>query len=309
MVTAADEGYEEKTSVVTSDTLKVKLHEARNAPPALMLLMGPSRQVGKQWPVNKTDLVIGRAVEAHIFVDDRSVSRAHAMVVLQEEKVVCIKDMGSSNGTEVNNDKLEPGKLYPLKNNDQVKTGNVIFKFLESGNLETVVNQATFDKTQLDGLTQIYNKTALTSTGEECVKKAKALDIPLTAVAFDLDNFKMVNDTYGHAAGDYVLRELANVIKTKLIRREDFFARFGGEEFCLIMFGAPLRRGVEVAERIRSTTEKHDFIYEGQKLLITISVGVAALEPEMNDWESLYKKADQASYISKKGGKNRVSTI
>ena len=305
----ASETGEEKTSVVASDTLKVKLHEARNAPPALMLLMGPSRQVGRQWPIIKSDLVIGRAVESHIFVDDRSVSRIHAVVLLEDEKTVMIKDMGSANGTELNGVKLEQGKIYKLNNNDQLKAGNVIFKFLESGNLETVVNQATFDKTQLDGLTQIYNKSALTATGEECVKKARALDIPLTAVAFDLDNFKSVNDNYGHAAGDYVLREMANVVKMKLIRREDFFARFGGEEFCLIMFGAPLRRGIEVAERIRSTIEKHEFVYEGQVLPITISVGVAALEPGMANWEALYKKADQASYISKKGGKNRVSTI
>ncbi|MGE3975812.1 MAG: GGDEF domain-containing protein, partial [Bdellovibrionales bacterium] len=106
-----------------------------------------------------------------------------------------------------------------------------------------------------------------------------------------------------------VLKELATVIQTQLIRTGDFFARFGGEEFVLLMAGCPLKRAVEIAERIRSTIEKHNFIFEGTKLVVTISVGVATLESDMVTSNLLFEKADQACYVSKKSGKNRVSTI
>jgi len=99
------------------------------------------------------------------------------------------------------------------------------------------------------------------------------------------------------------------VVSSKLIRKGDFFARFGGEEFCLILLGGNLQKGVEVGERIRQTIESHPFQYKEHKLRVTISVGVACLNASMQSWNELFEKADEASYLSKKNGKNRVSTI
>lgn len=299
----------DKTNVVSGDTLKVRLSEAINAPPALVLLMGPAHMIGKQWPLIKAEMVVGRVVESHIFVDDRSMSKRHGRVVMRENNEVFFEDLNSTNGTEINSAIIPAGQMFRLKNNDQIKLGNVIFKFLEKGNIETVSSKDTYDRTQIDPLTQIYNKGALMSTGEEVFKRAKLTETPLTVIVFDLDHFKKINDTYGHAAGDYVLREVASLVHNRLIRQGDFFARFGGEEFCLMLVGGPLQRGVEVAERIRITIEKNDFVFSGQKIAVTLSAGVATLEADMNSWQELFEKADQAAYISKKNGRNRVSTV
>lgn len=303
---SADEN--EKTSVVSSETFKIRLSEAQSAPPALVLLMGPAHLIGKQWLIEKAEMSIGRNPDNHIFIDDRSVSKNHARVVMENGEVY-IEDLDSTNGTELSSTKLSPNQKKKLANNDQIKVGSAIFKFLAKGNIETVSARNTFDKTQVDPLTQIFNKGALNIQGEEIVKKARLTQTPLTVIAFDIDNFKKLNDTYGHPAGDYVLREMASVIATKLIRKADFFSRCGGEEFALILLGSNLQKGVEVAERIRATIEGHPFVYKDQKMLVTISVGVATLEADMEGWPQLYDKADQASYASKKSGKNKVSTI
>lgn len=298
----------EKTSVVSSETFKIRMSEAQNAPPALVLLMGPSNLIGKQWSIEKTEYIIGRSPDSHIFVEDRSVSKRHAAVIHSGNEVF-ITDLASTNGTEVAGQLVAPNTKRKLVNNEQIKVGSVIFKYLEQGNIETVSARSTFDKTQIDPLTQIFNKGALLSQGEEVFKKAKVAQMALSVIVFDLDNFKMLNDTYGHQAGDYVLRELAEVATQKLIRKGDFFARFGGEEFCLILLGSNLQKGVEVAERIRATVESHPFIYKETPLKVTVSAGVACLEGAMQSWTELFEKADQASYVSKKNGKNKVSTI
>jgi diguanylate cyclase (GGDEF)-like protein len=230
-------------------------------------------------------------------------------LVLKDNNEIQYEDLSSTNGTEVNGQLIPANVMVKLKNNDQIKLGNVIFKFLEKGNIESVAAKGTYDRTQIDPLTQAYNKGALMTTGEEVFKRAKLTDTAMTLIVFDLDHFKKINDTFGHPAGDFVLKELASIIQNRLIRQGDFFARFGGEEFCLLLIGGPLQRGVEVAERIRSTVEKNEFIYDGKKMPVTISAGVATLEKSMNSWNELFEKADKAAYLAKTGGRNRVSTI
>ena len=121
------------------------------------------------------------------------------------------------------------------------------------------------------------------------------------------DFFKKVNDTHGHAAGDYVIKNLAKLVKDQLIRSEDFFSRFGGEEFVLILSVTPLNEASDVAERIRRNIESFKFEFEGAKMPITVSLGVSCREAKGASWEVLFEKADQALYTSKKEGRNQVS--
>jgi diguanylate cyclase (GGDEF)-like protein len=298
---------DDKTSIISGDTLELKLSEVGQDPPALLLLMGPAHQVGKQWQITKESMLIGRAVDAHIFIDDRSVSKNHARITVKGDEVF-ISDLNSTNGTAVADQRLEAQNAKKLRDNDHIKAGNIIFKFLEKGNIEAATSKASYDRAQMDGLTEIFNKAALLSQGKEIFERARSTNTPLVLTMFDLDNFKKVNDNYGHPAGDYVLKELASIISNSL-RREDFFARYGGEEFCILLVGTALQRGLESAERIRSIVEKHAFKYKGTLLDVTISVGVAELDATMKDFEALVEKADQASYVSKKNGKNRVSSL
>ncbi len=271
-----------------------------------MLLVGPAASVGRQWPLEDTDRIVGRAPNAHIFVDDRSVSKFHAKLILGGGDVSII-DLESTNKTIVNGKVIQPLVPLKLKNNDQIKVGNIIFKFLERGSIETVASAQTFDRSQTDALTGIANRGALNATGPETFKRATLLGIPLSLLYFDIDRFKGVNDTFGHAAGDYVLQEVAKVVRDKLIRGNDFFARAGGEEFCLLLLGTAPVLAEEIAERIRATIENHSFKFENKAIPITISIGISYKMDDDKNWEEIFERADQALYNSKNTGRNRVS--
>ncbi|MAQ36758.1 MAG: GGDEF domain-containing protein [Thioclava sp.] len=296
----------DKTSVLPSDTFKLRLAEAGQAPPAMVLLVGPASSVGRQWPIEDPDIVIGRSPNAKIFVDDRSVSKFHAKLVLSGGDV-SLMDLESTNKTFVNGKLIPPLQPIKLQNNDQIKTGNIIFKFLERGSIETVASAQAFDRALTDALTEIANRGALEAKAPEFFKRASLLGFPLSLLIFDIDKFKLVNDTHGHPAGDYVLKEVAKVVKNKLIRGNDFFARAGGEEFCLLLAGSELKQAEEVAERIRATIEAQKFVFEGTHIPITISVGVAGYDPSDSNWTEIYERADKALYHSKNSGRNCVS--
>ena len=120
---------DDKTSIVSSDTLKRRLNEVEEAPPALVLLMGPARYVGKQWMIGQDEMIAGRSYESEIFVEDRSLSRRHGRF-FKEGNQVFYEDLSSANGTEVNGRSIAPRQPISLKNSDHIKCGNIIFKFL-----------------------------------------------------------------------------------------------------------------------------------------------------------------------------------
>lgn len=295
----------DKTSVISTDTFKGKLKAADDAPPAVVVLVGPSGYVGKQWLITKGDMTIGRSVETELYISDVSLSRSHARIEASGNDVF-ILDLGSTNKTMVNGIALVPMIKRRLTNNDQIKTGNVIFKFLEKGNLESISNQQVFEKASKDALTGAFSKGALLEKGPETVKRAEVLTEPLAVITFDIDHFKKINDTYGHPGGDYVLKELGNLMQSKLVRANDYFARYGGEEFVVILQATSLKTAQEVAERIRQTIESHPFKFDDKAIKVTVSVGVSYRENGDN-WEKIYNRADQALYRSKQEGRNKVT--
>ncbi len=300
-----DDNTLDKTSIVQSETFKGRLAAADSAPPSIVMLMGPQGYVGKQWSLSAND-IIGRAVESFVFVDDKSVSKSHAKLSIAGLEVT-ITDLGSTNKTVVNGAFLEPLVPRRLKNNDQIKTGNVIFKFLEQGNIEAVTTHAVYEQSQKDALTGAHSKGALMLKGPEVMKRAEVLNEPLSLIVFDIDYFKKINDTYGHPAGDYILKEISQIVMNKQVRVNDFFARYGGEEFVIILSGSPVKQALEIAERIRTNVANHDFVFEAKNIKVTISLGVATRELGQSDWADLFKRADQALYTSKNNGRNRVS--
>ena len=308
MVGNNDEQSLDKTSVVQSDTFKVRIAQAGESPPCLVLLVGPANEVGRQWPLESSDLIIGRVPTAHVHIEDKSVSKSHAKVLVAGGEVSLI-DLESTNKTIINDRILTPLQPYKLKNNDQIKCGNIILKFLERGNIETVSVAQTFNKALIDPLTGIHNRGALNAAGVDIFNKSRVLGHPLGVIVFDIDFFKKVNDTYGHPVGDYVLKELARVVRDTLIRGNDYFARYGGEEFCLLVLGSPLKQIDEISERIRKTIQEHNFVYEGTKLPITISIGFSLIQPNDKGWSDIFSRADKALYNSKNSGRNKVSSM
>lgn len=303
----ADES--EKTVISAGLTMNRRIAEATKTPPSIMMLEGPAGYVGKQWAVEKSELIIGRSMTSQIFVDDKSVSRSHTKIILKDNDVY-LMDLESANKTVLNDEAIPPMTTVKLKDNDTIKTGNVIFKFRERGSLDAHAMSQVQEKSERDPLTGAFNKGALALRGQESFKRAKLLKVPISIAVFDIDFFKKINDNpnFGHSGGDYVLKDLVKVISTKLIRADDFLARYGGEEFVVILFGSNLVQAVEIGERLRQTIESHNFVYNGHEIPVTISVGVAAKQPEMSTWEELFAVADTAVYASKRGGRNRVTS-
>ena len=154
----------------------------------------------------------------------------------------------------------------------------------------------------LDPLTGIYNRRHFTVCLDRTVSLAKQLRMPLLLVTLDIDDFKQINDTYGHPCGDEVLRDLTRRI-SKAIRGSDIFVRIGGEEFSILMPDTDLSKGMEIAERLRILVQEKEFEYNGNKILITISLGLAQYGGETV--ARMIEKADKALYEAKANGRNQ----
>jgi two-component system cell cycle response regulator len=158
-----------------------------------------------------------------------------------------------------------------------------------------------------DPLTSLYNRRYMESHLSALVSQAASRGKPLTALVMDIDYFKSVNDTHGHDAGDDVLREFATRVR-KSIRGIDLACRYGGEEFVILMPETDMAVATIVAERLRRRIASERFpIQQGAKAIeVTISIGIATLDPGEDNAASILKRADQALYRAKRDGRNRV---
>lgn len=159
-----------------------------------------------------------------------------------------------------------------------------------------------------DELTGINNRRGLFELGNREFSVSKRLNRPLTALMIDLDNFKEINDKYGHVIGDVTLREVAQLILTN-IREIDIIGRYGGEEFVVLLTNSDLRSSLVVAERIRQAIENQEFMTEAGPIQVTVSIGIDELDSMTTDLEKLIKRADRALYIAKHNGRNQVSSL
>ncbi len=158
----------------------------------------------------------------------------------------------------------------------------------------------------VDALTGVPNRRYLVTHGQAALKEARAKGEPLAVVMLDIDHFKKVNDSYGHAVGDEVLAAVAKRC-TNALRDIDIFARYGGEEFVAVLPETTAQRAVEViAERLRRSVAANPVGTEGGLVSVTLSLGVAMLADDTSDIEALISEADQAMYQAKRLGRNRV---
>lgn len=156
-----------------------------------------------------------------------------------------------------------------------------------------------------DTLTQLPNRRkGLDFLASEWVF-AQSSSAPLACLMLDIDHFKKINDNYGHAAGDSVLRQLADILRNTS-RAEDMIFRYGGEEFAAVLTNANLRIALQIGERIRAMIEKTSFLWEGKRIPVTLSVGVAITTGTEAESLALIQAADSALYQAKESGRNRV---
>ena len=157
-----------------------------------------------------------------------------------------------------------------------------------------------------DALTGVANRLAYNERIETEIARYKRYQSPLTLMVWDVDKFKSINDTYGHAAGDKVLKVIAKLLSSN-IRETDFIARYGGEEFVILMPETEIKSAEPVAEKLRATIESSEFHFRGKRVVITASCGIAEIKHNETE-EQFFQRADEALYKAKESGRNRYIT-
>ncbi|MFP2933758.1 diguanylate cyclase [Pyxidicoccus sp. 3LG] len=271
-----------------------------NLDAALVVIYG--LDLGRKFDLTREETLIGRSSKADIQIDQESVSRNHASITNTREGVR-VQDLGSTNGTFINDEMVEG--VRELRNGDLVKIGRTIFKYIAGGNIEAAYHDEIYRLTTMDGLTQIYNRRYFDEQLDRELSRSRRYERVLSLVLLDIDHFKHVNDQYGHLAGDSVLKQLASTVRTK-IRREDVFARYGGEEFAILLPEVSLGGTRQLAEKVRKLVEKQRFEFDRQAIPVTVSLGVATLEPQHREPGDLVRSADERLFEAKSAGRNRV---
>ena len=257
--------------------------------------------LGRRYLLDR-EIGVGRDPSNTVCLEMDNVSRRHARFFV-EGGVCYVEDLRSTNGTFVGEKEVVGGPAT-LTNGDLVKVGSAIFKFISGGNIEALCYEELYQVATHDGLTKIYNRRYFTDLFERELARAVRRGHQLSLVLFDIDHFKSINDTYGHLAGDQVLKGLSDAVQQR-VRRDEVFARTGGEEFALLLPETDCRRAAAVAEDIRELVEHTEVLFEGQKIRVTISLGVAELTDQSAPEEFL-KIADERLYQAKESGRNRV---
>ena len=265
----------------------------------LVIIYG--EDLGRRVPLGDEPCVIGRSSKCDVQVDQESVSRNHARISRLGDGYT-IRDLGSTNGTYVNDELVDE---IVLRDGDQVKIGRTIFKFIVGGNMEAQYHEEIYRLMTVDGLTELHNKRFFTESLEKEMSRAKRYERSFSLVLFDIDHFKKINDTYGHLAGDAVLRQLGALVRGR-VRRDDVPARTGGEEFAVILPEVGKDGAALLADKLRRAVADSSFRFEGTLIPVTISLGVAEWEEDVTDPADLVKRADEKLYEAKRGGRNRV---
>lgn len=273
--------------------------------PYLIIISG--QQIGKLYPLDKNELIAGRSPDCNIWIEDNAISRKHFRILKHDGKCV-IEDLNSTNGTFVNNRRVQSQALG-AGDKIQISTTTIIqFDFLDES--RRISEQKRYEMGVKDPVTGAYNKSYFLQRIADEFSFSQRQNQPMSIIIIDIDHFKLINDTYGHLAGDQVLQEMSRNV-ANMIREEDVFCRYGGEEFVIIMRNTPCQHAVNLAERIRRQIENTPIeSLEGKTIKVTISCGVATQsEKKYRDYVGLIADADKYLYQAKGSGRNKVMAI
>jgi diguanylate cyclase (GGDEF)-like protein len=202
--------------------------------------------------------------------------------------------------------------FIPLAENGEVKAVSIVV----TDATDTYESQTRLDEalatlaaqSERDAMTGVYNRRKLEQVLDAEIKRARRYNQNLSAVMFDIDHFKRVNDTHGHLVGDEAIKHVATRA-VAILRVTDFVARYGGEEFVALLPGEEVSGAAKAAERLREAAAKPFTALAEVPLSVTISLGVAGLRADTADGKALLGEADKALYASKAGGRNRVTVF
>jgi len=268
--------------------------------------------IGEVIPLGRERLSLGRGSDSDLHLPEPEVSRHHAVLTLSpgegESQAVQIMDLGSTNGTFVNGHRLEqPNQPLLLHHGDVLRVGAHAFKLKHLDAVERHYHEAILAQTTLDQLCGVSNRATVLSFLAKQSDLSRRYRRPLSLILCDLDHFKGINDRWGHAAGDEVLRFFGALMMGRL-RASDQVGRIGGEEFLLVLPETAVKEALNVAEALRKALELAEIPIEGSKefIRVTCCFGIAQLSERDADGGSLLARADVALYHAKGAGRNRV---
>jgi two-component system cell cycle response regulator len=278
--------------------------------PSLVFLSG--ELIAVPIPLDREEVTLGRALEADVRVNDTEVSRRHARISVEHKDDGTVEyvltDLDSRNGTFINGRRM---RREALENGDKIAIGGTMLRFDLLDEIDREYQRQIHRLISHDDLTGLLSSRSFFSELRREAGRAAMENRPFCVLMMDGDNFKSVNDTYGHLTGSKTIEEIGFSIMTSL-RSGDAAARFGGDEFAAFLLDADLAQGLIAAERIRSAVEEYPFsiLRQGEKKEthhITVSIGVASFPTDSSDPIELVEMADSALYRAKRQGRNLVA--
>jgi len=271
--------------------------------PYLIQLSG--RETGQNYNLTGRSIKIGRDASCEICVDDPHVSRVHC-VINSVDGALILRDLESTNGVFVNGNKV---KEHKLSDGDKVLVGTrLYFRFSYQDAHDQNYQQSLFRAANIDALTQLYNKKYFLDVLPKEMSFSRRAHEHLSLMMLDVDHFKKVNDTYGHLAGDMVLKTIGQHL-SKHVRLENVACRYGGEEFAVILRNCTPEIAFSISERLRNAIAGEIIKFRDQEIRVTASIGIATyVEDCFATLEDFVQKADEYLYEAKNGGRNRTVT-
>jgi len=302
----SDDDFSDETRILTTTEFRLDELVGKPGERSAVLSVLRGRRRGATFQIASSTTVLGRGEKSEIRLDDDGVSRKHAEIVRLDDGALQLRDLGSTNGTFVNGERVAE---RVLEDDDRVALGTTtLLKFELHDAMEIKLKAEMYQKATRDQLTGMFNRRYCFERLREEFSFAQRHGQPLAVVMFDVDHFKAVNDTYGHAAGDAVLQRIGKVVMD-LVRNEDVVCRYGGEEFVCILRGLTLDQGELFADRVRRTIEAQVVPSGEHKLQVTVSLGVASLDGvNFNSPEEMVNEADAYLYVAKESGRNQVAS-
>ncbi len=293
--------------MLKDETIITEIHDLEGLHqkvPSLSFMGGPAK--GELHVLKNGESIVGRGAKSSIVVSDDTISRNHFKVIVKGAEV-SIQDLGSTNGTYVNGVRVTE---QVLQDKDTIQiSSKTIMTFSYLTDLEAERQTQIYKMANYDAVTQARTKAYFLDQIQQEFSHSRRRSLPLSLIIFDIDFFKKVNDQYGHPAGDYVLKKIAETT-LKTIRSEDLFARYGGEEFVILMRETLESDAIKLAERLRQLIAAQVFLFETHAIRTSISCGVTCLKGEnFRNFEEMIKVADEYLYFAKQNGRNRVASL
>ena len=269
----------------------------------VVMVSGP--EIGRHFPLRRSRVTLGRGDQADILLKDKEISRIHAAIEgirMGSEAVYRLVDLNSTNHVFVNGTRVE---RHLLVDGDKIRLGDIVLKFELHDAIDERFHTEIRNRIRYDDLTGLLTYESFrTALDWELLRYANAAK-GCGVVMMDLDDFKRLNDTYGHLAGSYVLSEVGAVIRANL-RLFDVAARYGGEEFVAYLPETDAEEAFTATERLRATMAAQTFVHRGRSIRLTISMGVSHFPDDGRELEPLVQSADERLYRAKRAGKDRV---